>query len=141
MVWWREEGTVEKVNGTLAELMEMAGQREDFSDEEIDAFGTHCDDFFELWVDLTGLVEGMTNYIHTIGSGHMTYYLREWRNLYRCSQQGWEALNSLLKKIHFRRTQRGGHKGDGQSRNSKLAPIVKWMQCRLYFLSGRYKDI
>jgi hypothetical protein len=39
---------VEKVNGTLAELMEMAGQREDFSDEEIDAFGTHCDDFFEL---------------------------------------------------------------------------------------------
>jgi hypothetical protein len=41
-------------------LMEMAGQREDFSDEEIDAFGTHCDDFFELWVDLTGL-KGMTN--------------------------------------------------------------------------------
>jgi hypothetical protein len=54
--------------------MEMAGQREDFSDEEIDAFGTHCDDCFELWVDLTGL-EGMTNYIHMIGSGHMTYYL------------------------------------------------------------------
>jgi hypothetical protein len=53
-------------------LMEMAGQREDFSDEEIDAFGTQCDDFFEVWVDLTGL-EGMTNYIHMIGSGHMTY--------------------------------------------------------------------
>jgi hypothetical protein len=27
-------------------LMEMAGQREDFSDEEMDAFGTQCDDFF-----------------------------------------------------------------------------------------------
>jgi hypothetical protein len=27
-------------------LMEMAGQREDFLDEEIDAFGTQCDDFF-----------------------------------------------------------------------------------------------
>ena len=120
--------------------MEMAGQREDFSDEEIEAFGTHCDDCFELWVDLTGL-EGMTNYIHMIGSGHMTYYLREWRNLYRYSQQGWEALNSLLKNIYFRRTQRGGHKGDGQSRNSKLAPIAKWMQRRLYFLSGRYKHI
>jgi hypothetical protein len=111
-----------------------------FFDEEIDAFGTQCDDFFELWVDLTGL-EGMTNYIHMIGSGHMTYYLREWRNLYRYSQQGWETLNSLLKNIYFRRTQRGGHKGDGQSRNSKLPPIAKWMQRRLYFLSGRYKHI
>jgi hypothetical protein len=107
-------------------LVEMAGQREDFLDEEIDAFDTQCDDFFELWVDLTGL-ESMTNYIHMIGSGHMTYYLREWRNFYRDSQQGWEALNVLLKNIYFRRTQRGGHKGDGKSRNSKLAPIAKWM--------------
>jgi hypothetical protein len=120
--------------------MEMAGQREDFLDEEIDAFGTQCDDFLELWVDLTGL-EGMTNYIHMIGSGHMTYYLREWRNLYRYSQQGWEALSSLLKNIYFRRTQRGGYKGGGQSRNSKLAPIAKWMQRHPYFLSGRYKNI
>jgi hypothetical protein len=121
-------------------LMKMAGQREDFSDEEIDASGTQCDDFFKLRVDLTGL-EGMTNYIHMIGSGHMTYYLREWRNLYRYSQQGWEALTSLLKNIYFRRTQLGGHKGSGQSRNSKLTPIVKWMHRRLYFRSGRYKHI
>ena len=77
--------------------MEMAGQREDFSDEEIDAFGTHCDDCFELWVDLTGL-EGMTNYIHMIGSGHMTYYLQEWRNLYRCSQHFCGLLLSMAKR-------------------------------------------
>jgi hypothetical protein len=68
-------------------LMEMAHQREDFSEEEIDEFGIQCDVFFELWVHLTGL-EGMTNYIHMIGSGHVTFYLREWRNLYRYSQQG-----------------------------------------------------
>jgi hypothetical protein len=54
--------------------MEMACQREDFAGEEIDAFGIQCDVSFELWVDLTGL-EGMTNYIHMIGSGHMTFYL------------------------------------------------------------------
>jgi hypothetical protein len=30
-----------------------------------------------------------------IGSGQVTFYLQEWRNLYRYSQQGcWEALNS-----------------------------------------------
>jgi hypothetical protein len=119
-------------------LMEMARQRDDFTDEEIDAFGVQCDDFFGLWVDLTG-IEGLTNYIHMIGCGHLTYYLREWRNLYRYSQQGWEALNSLLKNIYYRRTQRGGNKGDGTSKNSKLSPIAKWLQRRLYFLSGKYK--
>jgi hypothetical protein len=36
---------------------------------------------FDLWVDLSGL-EGMTNYVHMIGSGLMIYYLQEWRNLY-----------------------------------------------------------
>jgi hypothetical protein len=60
-----------------------------------------------------------------IGSGHMTFYLQEWRNLYRYSQQGWEALNSLLTNIYFKRTQLWGHKGDGKSRNSKLVPIAK----------------
>jgi hypothetical protein len=110
-LWYDEERKEQwkKLMEHWRKLMEMAGQREAFLDEEIDAFGTQCDAFFELWVDLTGL-EGMTNYIHMIGSGYMTNYLREWRNLYRYSQQGWEALNSLLKNIYFRRTQRGSTK-------------------------------
>jgi hypothetical protein len=70
----------------------------------------------------------MTNYIHVIGSGHRTHYLQEWRNHYRYSQQGWEALNSLLKKLYFRRTQREGHKENSKSRNSKLALIAKQLQ-------------
>jgi hypothetical protein len=141
-LWYDEERKEQwkKAMANWRKLMELARQREDFTDEEIDTFSSQCDDFFELWVDLTGL-EGMTNYIHMIGCGHMTYYLKEWKNLYRYSQQGWEALNSLLKNIYFRRTQRGGHKGDGTTRNSKLTPIAKWLQRRLYFLSGRYKDI
>jgi hypothetical protein len=136
-LWYDEERREQwkKAMANWRQLMELARQREDFSDEEIETFSLQCDDFFEIWVDLTG-IEGMTNYIHMIGCGHMTYYLKEWRNLYR-----WEALNSLLKNIYFRRTQRGGHKGDGTSRNSKLTPIAKWLQRRLYFLSGRYKDI
>jgi hypothetical protein len=35
---------------------------------------------FKLWVDLAGL-EGMTNYIHMIGSRYMAFYLQEWRNI------------------------------------------------------------
>jgi hypothetical protein len=121
-------------------VISMARQREDFTDDEIDDFSNQCDLFFEAWVDLHGLA-GMTNYFHMIGSGHMTYFLREWRNLYRYSQQGWEALNSLIKNIYYRRTQRGGHKGDGTKKNSKLVPIAKWLQRRLFFMSGKYKNI
>jgi hypothetical protein len=83
----------------------------------------------------------MINYIHMIGSRHMTFYLQEWRNHYRSSQQGWEVLNSLMKNMYFKRTQRGGHRGDGKSINSKLPPVAKWMQRRLYFLFGRNKEI
>jgi hypothetical protein len=105
------------------QLMETARQRDDFLDKEIVAFGIQCDDCFELWVNLTGMEE-MKNYIHMIGGGHMTYYLRELRNLYRYSQQGWEALDSLLKNIYFRRMQRGGHKGEGKLKNSRLVTIA-----------------
>jgi hypothetical protein len=118
-------------------LMEMARQRDDFTDEEINVFGVQCDVFFGLRVDLTG-IEGLTNYIDMIGCGRLTYYLREWRNLYPYSQQGWEALSSLLKNIYYRHTQCGGNKRDGTSKNSKLSPIAKWLQRRCYFLSGKY---
>jgi hypothetical protein len=56
---WYDEESID----SWQKLMEMARQREDFPEEEVDAFGIQCDVFFELWVDLTGL-EGLTNYIH-----------------------------------------------------------------------------
>jgi hypothetical protein len=46
---WYDEERKEKWKKSMdhwRNLMEMAGQRENVLDEEIDAFGTHCDDFF-----------------------------------------------------------------------------------------------
>jgi hypothetical protein len=90
------EAKAERKNGWLAMLkeyrafMELARSREEFSDDDITAFQTQADLFFALWVDLNG-IKGITNYIHMIGAGHLTYYLRIYRNLYRYLQQGWEA--------------------------------------------------
>ena len=70
------------------DLVELLRQQEDFTDDEIVRFSCLCDDFFELWIELTGR-PGITNYIHFIGAGHLTYFLKEYRNLYRYSQQGW----------------------------------------------------
>jgi hypothetical protein len=120
-------------------LMEFAGKRSDFSEEEIVEFQDQADDFFERWIDLTHL-DGLGNYFHLVGAGHLAFYLREWGNLFRYSQQGWESMNSLIKTFFYRRTQRGGHGGKNDERNSKMKPIARWLQRKLYFLSGDYKN-
>jgi hypothetical protein len=68
-----------------------------------------------------------------IGSGHVAEYLYKWKNLYRFSQQGWEAMNSLIKTFFFRRTSHGGGVR-GNSKKSRLIPIARWVQRRLIFL-------
>ena len=67
-----------------------------------------------------------------IGSCHLEYYFKIWGNVYRLSQQGWENMNSLIKRFYFRRTQRGGFaRNKDISNSSKLIPISKWMQTKL----------
>jgi hypothetical protein len=46
------------------------------------------------YVELSGAgKEGITNYIHMLGRGHISYFKKQHRNLYKFSQQGWEGLN------------------------------------------------
>ncbi len=54
------------------------------------------DNFYVTWIDLL-LHEGVTNYIHMLGAGHIGEYLLHHQNLYEHSQQGWEVFNALLK--------------------------------------------
>ena len=56
----------------------------------------------------------------------------KWKNLYRFSQQGWEACNALVKSVWHRRTQRGG----GKSHRSVLKPLGRWLQRRMLWLCG-----
>jgi hypothetical protein len=55
----------------------------------------------------------MTNYIHIVGAGHLTYFAKQYGNLYRFSQQGWESLNNLTKHYYYNSTNRGGSYGNG----------------------------
>jgi hypothetical protein len=49
--------------------------------EEKQFFQDCMDDFFELWVELFG-EEGVSNYIHLLGAGHMLYFLEKYDCLY-----------------------------------------------------------
>jgi hypothetical protein len=112
--------------------MVLVRKREDFTNAEISTYQGHADKFFQAWIRLWQK-EGVTNYLHMIGAGHISDYLYKWRNLYRFSQQGWEAMNSLVKTFFFRRTNHGGGVR-GDSKKSRLIPIARWLQRRLMFL-------
>ena len=110
---------------------------EDYTKQEIDTFQDKMDIFLQLWVELHQH-EGLTNYIHMLGSGHVKRYMQEWGNLNKYSQQGWESLNALIKSFFFRRTNRGGsNRGD----RSKLVPIGKLLQRRLMWLCNLTDDM
>jgi hypothetical protein len=55
----------------------------------------------------------MTNYIHVIGAGHLTYFARHYGSLYSYSQQGWKSLNKLIEHQYYNNTNHGGSYGNG----------------------------
>ena len=119
-------------NETMKILRKKDG---DYTEEEIINFEEHADQFFQTWVDMHGM-QGVTNYIHMIGVGHFTEYMRRWGNLHKYSQQGWEALNALMKLFFFRRTNKGG-KNSGEnvtSYKSKLVPLGRLIQRRMVWV-------
>jgi hypothetical protein len=109
-------------------------QKTDYAEDDIATFQKKIDEFFHEWAELNGL-EGLTNYIHMLASGHIAEYMRYWKNLYRNSQQGWEAFNSQFKTYFFRRTGHGGAGNKGTGEKSRLIPMARWLQRRMVWMS------
>jgi hypothetical protein len=119
---------------TDREALIILGQKIDYTEDEISTFQKKIDIFANGWLELNG-AQGMTNYIHMLASGHIAEYMRHWKNLYRHSQQGWEAFNSHFKSYFFRRTGRGGAGNKGLGVKSRLIPIARWLQRRMVWMS------
>ena len=115
--------------------MVMLRNKERLTRDEIWAYQKKADYFFRDWIDCHA-AEGMTNYVHMIGSGHVLEYLLHWGNLANHSQQGWEAFNSQFKTYFFNRTQRGGSVNKGRSKQSRMLPMARWVQRRTVFMAG-----
>lgn len=93
------------------EFTKIINQKTNFTDNDIDKFDDLVDDWFQEIVDNFG-INMITNYIHMLGSGHVSYYMKKYRNLYRYNQQGWEGLNSKITDYFFRHSGKGGGKGN-----------------------------
>jgi hypothetical protein len=113
--------------------MELLRQKAQFSDADVFRFQKLIDLWTQDWINMYGK-DGCTNYIHMLSSGHVSEYLFHWRNLYEHSQQGWEALNALIKTYYFRRTNRGGAGKGG--RKSRLTQLARWLSRRVVWATG-----
>ncbi len=104
--------------------MKLLTSHRELSVEEIEHFQFLIDDFYEIWIEVFGS-EGLTNYIHMLGSGHIMYFLKEYKFLYLYSQQGWEALNGKIQTFIHQNSQCGGHNsGTRQGEKSYISSVV-----------------
>ena len=115
----------------IQEIMHILEKRDNFSDAEIKDCQSKIDSFANVWISLNGDA-GVGNYFHYLFSGHVSFFLYRYRNLYRYSQQGWESMNGRMKQVYFRRSQRAG-KG---SKGSHLRPIYRLYARRLGWILG-----
>jgi hypothetical protein len=124
-VKWKSAG------GIYRRTIQALQQKTNFTDANIDAFQDMADDFFKQWTDLVGY-DGITNYVHMLGAGHIRYYLTKWRNLNRFQNQGWESYNQHVAAFWNHRTQKGGNKVD----RSKIKPIARWLLRLMMWKTG-----
>jgi hypothetical protein len=88
------------------EVMIILWKQSEYTEGDIRDFQLKIDDFFTAYVEKSGAgKEGVTNYIHMLGSSHISYYMKLHGNLYKYSQQGWESLNEKFKVSFFNHMQ------------------------------------
>jgi hypothetical protein len=96
----------------LLPMWDWIEKKDNFSEIDLVRLHKFTSTFMRQWVDLCH-GNHMTNYIHVLGSGHLTYFARNYGNLYRFLQQGWESLNKLIKYFYYNNTNHGGSYGNG----------------------------
>jgi hypothetical protein len=118
------------------EVIKLAFQHEDFSNEDIEVFQDLVEECYYLYIELLGL-PGVTNYIHLLGAGHLYFYLKKWGNLFCYQQQGWEMKNGVIASFINRRTRRGGAGGKyGPAHTSRIIPVMEWFQRTTAWATG-----
>jgi len=110
------------------DAMAILRKRSEYSDSDIKEFQIKIDKFFAACVETSGAgKEGVTNYMHMLGSSHISYYMKTHGNLYKYSQQGWESLNEKFKL------------GE-ESERTYLKSIFMYFQREMLWVSGIAED-
>lgn len=114
------------------EVLCFLNRRTEFKESDVREFQSLADDYGQKWMNVTGR-DGQTNYEHFILTSHVSHYLLQDGNLYRFSQQGFEAMMSKIKCIYHRCTSRGGH---GSHIRSHILQICHFLVRSMLWNSG-----
>jgi len=92
----------------------------EFTDEDITELEKDIDAMYTYLVTRIGGAEnGVTNYFHYLGSGHIVWMVKRYGNLWRFCNEGLEHLNSLASKRYNGFNNKGGHKATCKQESRK----------------------
>ena len=114
------------------QVLEFINRHYTFTNEDIIEFQKLADEYGDMWASLTGR-DGQTNYEHFIKLSHLSHYFELYGNMYKYSQQGFEAMMSNTKCIYQRATSCGG---DGAEIRSHILQICHFLMRMMLWNSG-----
>ena len=94
----------------------------DYKEGDIDELDRRCKKMYTLLVTKIGGIEGVTNYFHYVGSGHIVWMCRRWGNLWRYRNEGVEAFNRIVSLRHNKHNGNGGRKRTRNGAPTELCP-------------------
>jgi hypothetical protein len=97
--------------------LELLTLHRDYRPGEVDELERRCRKMNTILVTKIGGLEGVTNYFHYVGSGHVVWMCRMWGNLWRYRNEGVEAFNKIVSLRHNK------HNGNGGGRKRTLAGV------------------
>jgi hypothetical protein len=94
----------------------------DYKEGDINELERRCKKMYTLLVTKIGGLEGVTNYFHYVGSGHVVWMCRRWGNLWRYRNEGVEAFNRIVSLRHNKHNGNGGRKRTREGAPTELCP-------------------
>ncbi len=110
--------------------IELMTKSVDYESEDIDTLEGYIDRAYGKLLEIAG-IEGLTNYFHYFGSGHIIWMTRIHGNLWRHRNEGVEGMNGVLSLRYNKFNNRGGNKGrnkDGTNAKYEAFEVLgSWM--------------
>jgi hypothetical protein len=92
----------------------------EYTDDDISELEKNIDIMYTYLVTSIGGAEnGVTNYFHYLGAGHVVWMIKRYGNLWRFCNEGLESLNSLASKRYNGFNNKGGHKSACKDESKK----------------------
>jgi hypothetical protein len=104
----------------------------EYEPEDIEELEHNIDVAYVKLMAIAG-IQGVTNYFHYLGSGHIVWLIRIYGNIWRYRNEGVEGLNGTLSLRYNKFNNKGGNKGS--SKNKSDVPNGK---CRAFEVLGSW---